>query len=279
MVFTHSFVKTNGIKLHTIFAGSEDGEPVILLHGFPDAWFGWNQQIVALANKGFRVIVPDQRGYNLSDKPTGKKSYHMEILVQDLLGLADSLNLNKFHLVGHDFGAMVAWYTAIYFPERINKLVIANVPHPNVMTDYLRRNFSQIRKSWYAFFFRIPLIPERLVRVRNWKFLSSAMAKGLTAEELNRYRNAWLQPSAMNSMINWYRMFGKKFSVKPKSLVIDLPTIILWGKQDPHLSYQMAELSTKMCNNCKLVTFETASHWVHQDEPEKFNNHLIQHLK
>jgi pimeloyl-ACP methyl ester carboxylesterase len=276
---TTELIETNGINLHTAFVGIEDGIPVILLHGFPDAWFGWEKQIGALAKEGYRVVIPDQRGYNLSDKPEGKENYRMELLVQDIIGLADSLKLDKFHLVGHDFGAMVAWWIAIYYPERINRLVISNVPHPKVMKEYLRSSFSQIRKSWYAFFFRIPSIPERLVKTRNWRFLSTAMAEGLSEEQLNRYREAWSQPNAITSMINWYRAFGKGFTVKAKSLNISVPTIILWGKQDRFLSHQMAEMSVDMCESCSLITFDDASHWVHQDEPEEFNKHMITHLK
>jgi pimeloyl-ACP methyl ester carboxylesterase len=272
-------IETNGIKLHTQFAGREEGEPVILLHGFPDAWFGWEQQIEALAKEGYRVIVPDQRGYNLSDKPKGKENYRMELLVQDILGLADTLEIERFYLVGHDFGAMVAWWIAIYYPERIKRMVISNVPHPKVMGKYLRKSFSQMRKSWYAFFFRIPALPERLVGVRNWKYFSSAMAKGLTEEQLNRYRESWAQPNAITCMINWYRAFGKGFTKKAKSLRVNIPTIILWGKQDPHLSYAMAEMSVDMCEECSLVTFDNASHWVHQDEPEEFNKQMISFLK
>ena len=277
----HKFIETNGINLHVTFSGPSDGEPVIFLHGFPESWFGWENQIAFLANKGFRVIVPDQRGYNLSDKPKGKKNYHMEIIVQDLLGLADNLNLNlkSFNLVGHDFGAMVSWWTAIYYPERIKKLVISNVPHPKVMRDFVKRNFAQIRKSWYAFFFRIPKLPEIFVRARNWKFLTSALAEGLSEEQLNRYREAWGQPNAITSMINWYRMFGKKFSTKTDSFTVKVPTKILWGKQDPHISYRMAELSVSMCEKCELITFDEASHWVQHDEPEEFNKQLLKFLE
>ncbi|MHA2175702.1 MAG: alpha/beta fold hydrolase [Candidatus Hodarchaeales archaeon] len=276
MNLTFEFIETNGIKLHTAFSGSQNGEPVFLLHGFPDAWFGWEEQIASLAFGGYRVIIPDQRGYNLSDKPQGSSNYRMELLMNDLLGLADKLDLEQFFLVGHDFGAMVAWWTAIYHPERIKRMIIANVPHPKVMRDTLKKSLRQLRKSWYTLFFRIPRLPERMIRLRNWKLISSAMAKGLEEDQLNRYREAWSQPDAMRSMINWYRAFGKKFSRKAASLKVSVPTLILWGKQDPHLSYKMAPLSEQMCLNGHLETFEEASHWVHQDEPERFNLHMIE---
>ncbi|MCJ7715216.1 MAG: alpha/beta hydrolase, partial [Anaerolineales bacterium] len=115
-------IQTNGIQLHTALAGPEEGEPVFLLHGFPEAWFGWENQIASLVDAGFRVIVPDQRGYNLSDKPAGVNNYQMDLLVDDILGLADSLGYGQFHLAGHDFGAMVSWSLALRAPERVKRL-------------------------------------------------------------------------------------------------------------------------------------------------------------
>jgi len=144
MNITFDYISTNGIKLHTALDGPKDGKPVILLHGFPDAWFGWAAQIPALAAAGFRVIVPDQRGYNLSDKPRGKAQYRINILGQDILGLADALSIDRFHLVGHDFGAMVSWELAMTFPDRLDRLVIANVPHPYVMRQYLRKSQANV---------------------------------------------------------------------------------------------------------------------------------------
>ncbi|MHA1206330.1 MAG: alpha/beta fold hydrolase [Candidatus Hodarchaeales archaeon] len=280
MDVTFNYISTNGIKLHTAFCGPENGKPVILLHGFPDAWFGWESQIQELASEGFRVIIPDQRGYNLSDKPKGKSNYHMRVLSEDILGLADSLELDKFHLVGHDFGAMVSWSIATISPERLQSLIIANVPHPRVMQKFLRKNLGQIRKSWYAFFFRIPRLPEKFVRRKNWKLLISAMARGLSDEERNRYREAWAQENAITSMINWYRAICVRSNSQSKtSSRITVPTIILWGKKDPHLSYEMAQLSVDVCEDGKLITFEEASHWVHQDEPDRFNQLMIDHIK
>jgi pimeloyl-ACP methyl ester carboxylesterase len=273
------FIPTNGIKLHTALGGRESGEPVILLHGFPDAWFGWEFQISALTSSGFRVVVPDQRGYNLSDKPKGVANYQMSVLTKDILGLADSLGFDRFHLAGHDFGALVSWSLAMSSPDRLQRLVIANVPHPHIMRQYIRRNLSQIRKSWYAFIFKIPILPEWIIRRRNWKILMSAMAIGLSEEHRNRYREAWSQQNAMTSMINWYRAVSVRFSsqgTEPSS--ITTPTLILWGKLDPHISYEMAQLSVEICENGHLVTFDKASHWVHQDEPEEFNKLMINHF-
>ena len=271
-------IKTNGIHLHTALAGPEDGEPVFLLHGFPDVWFGWDAQIKALSAAGFRVIAPDQRGYNFSDKPKGIASYQMAALVDDILGLADALGYERFHLAGHDFGAIVSWSLAMRAPERLKRLVIANVPHPVVMGNYLRRHPSQILKSWYAFFFQLPGLPEGVVRAKNWQFLISAMPDDLSEEERNRYREAWGQAGAMTAMINWYRSLMGGSQKRRGSPIIKVPTLVLWGKQDPHISYEMAQLSVDLCDDGRLVTFEDASHWVLQDKPKEVSQQMIEHF-
>ena len=278
MTYKFETIETNGIHLHTVLAGPEDGQPVFLLHGFPDAWFGWNSQIESLADAGFRVIVPDQRGYNLSDKPLGIGNYAMPLLVDDILGLADVFGYEQFHLAGHDFGAMVAWNLAMHHPECIKKMVIANVPHPIVMRNYLRTQPKQMLKSWYALFFQIPKLPELVVRMNSWQFLISAMPEDLTEEERNQYREAWNQPGAMTGMINWYRASMQKSQQTLDVPKIIVPTLILWGKQDPHLSYQMAQLSVDLCDEGELITFGDASHWVLFDQPDATSKYLIHHF-
>ncbi|MGB2895784.1 MAG: alpha/beta hydrolase [Anaerolineales bacterium] len=272
-------ILTNGIHLHTALAGPEGGEPVFLLHGFPDAWFGWEAQIEPLAEAGFRVIAPDQRGYNLSDKPKGVSSYQMDILGDDILGLADVFGYNRFHLAGHDFGAMVGWNLAMRHPQRLQRLAIANVPHPVVMRNYLRTHPSQMLKSWYAFFFQLPGLPERVVKANSWKFLISAMPDELNAKERARYREAWAQPHAITSMINWYRASLRQMRKSTGTSQIRVPTLVLWGQQDPHISYEMAQLSVDLCESGRLVTFEDATHWVMHDKPKEVSDLLVDHFR
>jgi pimeloyl-ACP methyl ester carboxylesterase len=280
MEVTFERVSTNGIKLHTALAGPEDGEPVILLHGFPDAWFGWEPQIQALAEAGFRVIAPDQRGYNLSDKPKGIANYSLEILAADIAGLADSLGVKRFNLAGHDFGGLVSWKMATRYPDRLKRLAILNVPHPSVMRRYIRKHPAQVLKSWYAFFYQLPVLPEMAMRANRWRFLISAMAKGLSKEQRNRYREAWAQPDAMKSMINWYRNMLRASASKPsKRPAITAPTLVIWGKLDPYISYEMAQPSADMCTDGRLITVEKATHWVMMDAPDEVNRLLIEHFR
>jgi pimeloyl-ACP methyl ester carboxylesterase len=273
------FIATNGIKLHTAFAGPADGEPVILLHGYPDAWFGWEQQIKSLAEAGYRVIAPDQRGYNLSDKPGGIDSYNLKVLAADIVGLADTLGIKKFYLAGHDFGGIVSWSIASLFPDRLKKLVIINVPHPRVMLKYVRTHPSQMRRSWYAYFFRLPWLPEKVVSAGNYNLLMSSMARGLSTGQRERYLEAWRQPGATTSMINWYRsMLAGGASMPFFKNPITAPVLVIWGKQDPHIEYQMAQLSADYCRDGRVVMIEDATHWVMVDKPDEAGRLIIEHF-
>ena len=169
MELEHDYVQTNKIHLHIVQAGPRSGIPVVLLHGFPENWRCWIHQIPALVEAGFRVIVPDQRGYNLSDKPKAIRNYRLDELVKDIVGLIEALDYEKVNLAGHDWGGIVAWMLAYQYPERLQRLSIFNVPHPIVMRRFLQHDFEQMRRSWYVLFFQLPWLPEIGMRARNWR--------------------------------------------------------------------------------------------------------------
>ncbi len=280
--FEHTDIVVNGIRLHLVTAGPSQGRPVLLLHGFPEFWFGWRRQIPALARAGYRVIVPDQRGYNLSDKPKGVKAYALDKLVADTLGLLDALGYDKVNLAGHDWGAAVAWTFAMQHPQRLHRLGILNVPHPAVMLNFLRRGDpEQWRRSWYIFAFQLPWLPEALLRARNWRNLErvlrgSGKIHTFSKEDIAEYKKAWSQPGAMTAMLNWYRAMLRHRPKLPKDMHVRVPTLILWGMQDVALSHRMARLSLDYCTDGKLVLFEDATHWVQHDEVEEVNQWLIE---
>lgn len=167
--------RVNGITLHYAEAGPADGPPVVLLHGFPEFWAGWRDQIPALAAAGFRVIAPDQRGYNLSDKPQGVAAYDLDRLVEDVVALADHFDIAKLKLVGHDWGASVAWWLATTRPERLERLAIINAPHPAIWRKAMRDDPVQNKKSWYVQMFRLPWLPEAMMKSRNYRGLSDGL--------------------------------------------------------------------------------------------------------
>ena len=284
MQYETAYIETNGIKLHVVTSGTKDGGPVLLLHGFPEFWYGWRKQIPALAKAGYRVIVPDQRGYNLSDKPKGVNAYALDKLVADMLNLIDALGYQKVNLIGHDWGAMVAWVLASRHPERLHKLGILNVPHPAVMLNFLRRGDpEQLRRSWYIFFFQLPCLPEYFIRQNDWRngdrvLRGSSKRGSFTREDVAEYKRAWSQPSAMTAMLNWYRAAVWHRPKLPKGARVKTPTLMLWGMQDVALSHRMARLSLDYCNEGSLVLFEEATHWVHLDEAEAVNQLLVEFL-
>jgi pimeloyl-ACP methyl ester carboxylesterase len=280
MELEHSTIKTNGIRLHVVQAGPQSGIPVMLLHGFPEFWYGWRKQIPALAAAGCRVIVPDQRGYNLSDKPKGIGSYRSEELTKDILGLIDALEYEKVNLVGHDFGALVAWMLATQHPERLHRLGIINVPHPAVMWRFLRRDFEQMRRSLYALFFQLPWLPEAILRAGNWSAASSSLRRSgrdnaFTDEDIEKYRESWSQPGAMTSMLNWYRAAARYRPEISNGTRVSVRTLILWGVQDFALSRRMARPSLDYCEDGNLIFFPGATHWVQREEAEEVNRHLL----
>jgi len=284
MQYETTYIETNGIKLHVVMAGPKDGQPVFLLHGFPEFWYGWSKQIKPLADAGYRVIVPDQRGYNLSDKPKGVKAYSIHKLVDDILGLIDALGYEKADLIGHDWGAVVAWALAIWYPERLRKLGILNVPHPAVMLNFLRRGDpEQLRRSWYIFAFQVPWLPEYFLRRNNWRnavrvLRGSGKIHTFTNDDIAEYKKAWSQPGAMTAMINWYRAAARYLPKLLKDVRAKVPTLMLWGMQDVALSHRMARLSMDYCEDGKLVFFEEATHWVQHDESESVNELLLEFL-
>lgn len=160
-----TFLDVDGLRLHVMLAGPADGPLVVLLHGFPEFWYGWRKQIAPLAEAGFRVMAPDQRGYNTSDKPAGVSAYRLDALASDVVGLMDAVGRESAVIIGHDWGAAVGWWTALRYPRRIARLAVLNVPHPVVLLEHLRRDFRQMLKSSYMAAFQIPALPEALMRI------------------------------------------------------------------------------------------------------------------
>jgi epoxide hydrolase 4 len=287
--YEERLIKVNGVHLHTIIAGPEAGEPIVLLHGFPEFWYGWHNQIPALVEHGYRVIVPDQRGYNLSDKPKGVDHYRVSTLATDVARLVEALGYNQVNLVGHDWGAAVAWWVATIYPKILKKLVILNVPYPSIMLDQVKQlNIRQILKSWYIGFFQIPRLPEAVLLRNNAQplvdsLLRSGKKNTFSVSDIAEYRKAWLQPQALTSMLNWYRAVGDPGPLPAGAIRTDrqpgfikTPTLMLWGEKDIALTKDMAQPSIDLCENGRLVFFPNATHWVQHDEAEAVNQHLVE---
>jgi pimeloyl-ACP methyl ester carboxylesterase len=273
---------SGGVTLNVAEAGPENGPPVILLHGFPEFWFGWRYQIAPLAKAGYRVIVPDQRGYNLSDKPQGIASYDVDCLADDVVALAAHYTSEPFLLVGHDWGAVAAWWTTTRHPEKVRKLAVLNCPHPAVWRETMDKDPAQRRASWYVLAFQIPWLPEALMRMRNYRALVQALRESKTPvsdAEVDRYREAWRQPGALTATINWYRAIRRhRFAPIPAGSIAT-PVQIVWGKNDRYALPALAEASKALCADARLTYLPEATHWVAHDEPDRVNAILLDFLK
>jgi pimeloyl-ACP methyl ester carboxylesterase len=284
-------IPTNGIRLHAQAAGPVDGPLVILLHGFPEFWWGWRRQIGPLAEAGLRVIAPDQRGYNLSARPSRVSAYRISELAKDVVGISDHFGREKACVVGHDWGAAVAWYTAGQHPERVAKLAVLNVPHQAAMNRALRKPiWRQLLKSWYIFFFQIPRLPEWSLRRQGYRplwntFLRSSRPGTFAAEDFARYREAWSQPGGLTHAIHWYRamvrmglQMGFHRGQEHFARRVTAPTLILWGDRDAFLEPVLADWSREYVADGQVVHFPHASHWLQHEEAPEVNRRLIAFL-
>lgn len=270
----HHRIATNGVELHVVQAGPPEGELALCLHGFPEFWMGWANQVGPLAAAGYRVWCPDQRGYNTSDKPAGVGAYSLDVLVEDVRGLVEASGRRQVCLLGHDWGGAVAWLFANRYPHLVRRLVIANAPHFSVMRQQMRTNPAQRKRSWYIFFFQIPWLPERLLAAGNY----GRLARGLrgtsrrgtfTDELLESYREAWRQPGALTGGLNWYRALFRAKGQRVKDRRIHVPTLLIWGTRDTALGRELAQPSIDYCDDGRLEFIEDAGHWVLHEEPEK----------
>ena len=279
--FEHTYLQVNDeIRLHLVLAGPEDGQPVLLLHGFPEFWRGWRQQMLSLAGKGYRVIAPDQRGYNLSSAPRAVSAYSLNYLSADVIAILDHFKIEQVYLAGHDWGAAVAWTVAIQYPERVKKLGILNVPHPAVMMKFIGKSPKQMLKSWYIGFFQIPGLADWLMGLGNFAgtinmLRASGKPSTFSEADLDEYRKAYANSGGLTGMINWYRALMRFRPSMPRDVRVKMPVLILWGKNDVALSYEMAEESLRYSEDGRLIAFENATHWVQHDEAEAVTKELL----
>jgi len=272
------YAELGDVTLHYVEAG--DGPLVVLLHGFPEFWYGWRRQIAPLVAAGYRVVAPDTRGYNLSSKPEDFHDYGVDLLAADIRDLIKERGEESALLVGHDWGGSIAWTVAMNHPEVVDRLAILNAAHPRRLSEGLKHP-SQLRKSWYFFFFAVPGLPEEIVELRDWHFFRHFLEEAnppYTDEELARYEEAWSQPGAAAGMIDYYRASVRQSQKEAaaKLVPITAQTLVIWGEKDSYLGPDLAEPEHDDVPNLERVErLPDASHWVHHDEAERVNELLI----
>jgi epoxide hydrolase 4 len=280
LALRHGYADLSEVRLHYVEAG--DGPLVVLLHGFPEFWYGWREQIPALAAAGFRVVAPDMRGYNLSSRPRGVAAYDMGRLTNDVRELIAERGAERAMLAGHDWGAAVAWATAFSHPDVVERLAILNVPHPRRLLQGLRTP-RQLRRSWYMFVFQLPWLPDRLIALNRWQYFRDLFERdarpgAFSAADIERYVEAWSRAGAATATINYYRAAFRRTPQRAAAGIrpVNAPTLVIWGERDRHLGAELAEPERRDVPRLHRVERLDASHWVQHDEPETVNRLLTE---
>ncbi len=274
-------VLADGVPLHCLEAGPDDGPLVVLLHGFPEHAGAWRRHMVPLAEAGFRVVAPDGRGYGRSGKPDGIAPYRVSRLTADVVAVADAYGAARVRLVGHDWGGIVAWWLAARHPERVARLAILNAPHPDTRWSVPRRHPGQWLRSWYVAAFQLPALPERLLAANGFAALAHALVGTsrpgtFGPADLEGYRAAWAEPGALRGMLAWYRALVRH-PPRPAGRV-RVPTLVLWGRRDTALLPAFAEHGAALADDVRLRWFDGASHWLHHEEPDAVAAELLAFL-
>jgi pimeloyl-ACP methyl ester carboxylesterase len=278
----HCFLELPHVRLHAVTAGS--GPLVVLLHGFPEFWYSWRQQIPALAAAGYRVIAPDLRGYNTSDKPAGVREYAMDRLVEDVVQLMERESKGPAFLVGHDWGGVIAWRCAALHPGLIRKLAILNAPHPTSYRRLLWRSPRQWLRSGYVGMFQFPWLPELVLRGGDYWLIERALRRQpgsnvFTEEDIAAYKEALRVPGALTSALNYYRAavrHSRWLYTEPQQVA--LPTLLIWGERDPYLSSKLTRNLDSLVPHLRIERLATIGHWVQNEAARTVNALLLDHF-
>jgi pimeloyl-ACP methyl ester carboxylesterase len=278
-----SVSEAGGVRLHVVIAGPPDGPLAVLLHGFPECWYSWRHQIAALAHAGYRVAAPDQRGYNLSDRPAGVQSYQIDRLTADVYGLVRALGRARAVIVGHDWGGVVAWRFAMDYPDVVDRLVVMNAPHPVAFARELRRSWAQRVKSWYVAFFQLPWLPEALLSLSPMSsarlfFRRTVVRPSAFSEaDLQVMATALAQPGALQAMIHWYRA-SFRFAPARRTQAIQAPTLLIWAEDDVALDKSLTYGLEKRVSNLAVHYIPHCGHWVQNEAPDEVNAQMLAFL-
>lgn len=264
----------NGVSLHLVDEGT--GTPVLLLHGFPDSSYLWRHQIRALVGAGFRAIAPDLRGFGKSDKPEAVQEYALPVVINDVTGIMDALGIKRAHVVGHDWGAAVAWMLAAFFPDRVDRLVALSVGH---LETFGRLPVEQREKSWYMLLFQFRDVAEQLLQANDWKLFRELLRN---QGDVDRYVKDLARPGALTAALNWYRAnVAPELQLIPTPPVppVQVPTLGIWSSGDNYLVEQgMTRSAEYVLGPWRYERIEGAGHWIPVDAPDRLNQLLLEFL-
>ena len=276
----HRYINVGDGEMHVAVAGPTGGEPVLLLHGFPQYWWSWRFQIPALAAAGYRVFAPDLRGYGDSFKPHDVAAYRMNHLLDDVSAIIREMSDKPVSVIAHDWGGNVGWHLTACRPNLVKKFAALNIPHPTVFQRSLR-TWTQIKKSWYIFFFQLPELPENYITSADT--LTKSM-RGMSRRRehfddvaMARYVAAFQKPDAARGALNYYRA-ALRWPEK-RLPHIEAPVLHIWGEGDTALDIMNLDGTDKEVTNLRVERIAEASHWVQEDAPEKVNALLLDFLR
>jgi pimeloyl-ACP methyl ester carboxylesterase len=272
-----SVLDVNGLRFDALACGPASGGLVLLLHGFPEFADSWADILVAVGAAGFRAVAVDQRGYSQGARPLAVEDYATDRLVADALGFADALGAQRFHLVGHDWGGVLAWKLAVEHGVRLRSLTVLATPHIDALYKAIRSDPDQRSKSRYIGMFRLPFrIAERLLLAQNARRLRAAYRRKLPPEQLERYVARFREPGVLTAALNWYRAMN----VRKRLGKVRVPTLFIWGTKDQALGRAAAETTADhMDAPYVFLPLEGASHWLLEEVPERVIGPLIEHLR
>lgn len=267
-------VEANGLRFNVREAGTGD-RLALCLHGFPETSYSWRHQLPVLAGLGYRAWAPDLRGYgDTRPRPTRTEEMAVERHLDDIDGLLDAAEVETTTLIGHDWGAILSWLYAMRRPERVERLVIMNVPHPAAFERNMRRNHRQWLRSWYALFFQLPWLPERALTARRAEAVARAFEGVLPEDDLEVYRQAMLQPGAAKAAVDIYRAFLRGGgAVRQRRLgwpTITCPTLVIWGVRDVALGEELLDGTDELVADLRIEKLDS-THWVQQDAVDEVN--------
>ena len=252
-------VQVNGIELYVEDSG--EGTPVLLLHGWPDSGRLWRHQVPQLQAAGLRTVVPDQRGFGRSDRPQEVEAYAPPVLVADAVGLLDALGIERAHVVGHDWGAFVAWMLASLAPERVDRLTVLSVPHPAAP-----RTLRQREMAWYQLFFQFPDVAEQWLMHDDWALLREFLRED---GDVAQYVEDLARPGALTASLNWYRaILAPRPPGPPPGLPpVQAPTMGVWSRGDHYLDGERMRASGQFVQGTWRYEELDGSHWIPLDQP------------
>lgn len=258
--------------------GPDDGEAIVLLHGFPETAAAWDGVVPALVEAGYRTLAPNQRGYSPGARPTGRRSYVASVLVGDVLALADAAGVERFHLVGHDFGAVVAWTLAASHPERLLSLTAVSVGHPRAFVHAMTRSTQPLR-SWYMLAVQVPALPERVLLADGGRVLRTMLVRaGLADDVAARFVEHMRQPGALRAALDWYRALPLAAS-EPAGRVA-VPTLYVWGEKDGYVTPTAAyDTGRHVTGPYRFEVLEGATHWVPEQEADRLAPLVLAHVR